>query len=184
MLTGFTDKTPQNLQLNAGVLLSKYTSGGSISDADIITATRGGGSFAIVPQFHQAAVDGAPTYTKGLERIDEVQITLSVTAIEFDADKALRAIGAGATKIIDTNGFKITSNHTVKDADYQDIWWVGDLADGRLVEICIKNSLNLNGLTLSFTDKGEGTYPLQLQAHYDAATLDTAPYELYFTKGE
>ena len=60
--TGLTERTVKKLQLNAGVFLSQYTKGGTISETNIIGATRGGGSFSAVPTIHQVAVDGAPTY--------------------------------------------------------------------------------------------------------------------------
>lgn len=69
--TGLTSRTVQSLQLNAGVLLRKaYTEGMKLTEEDIVCATRGGGSFTAVQEIHQVAVDGAPTYTKGLERVD------------------------------------------------------------------------------------------------------------------
>lgn len=178
--TGLTDRTITSLQLNAGVLLSQYTKGGEINEENIIGATRGGGSFTAVPTVHQAAVDGAPVYTKGLERCDEWVATLNATMLEFNKDAVLRALGMGATATTDSTDTKITVKNNVSDTDYKDVYWVGDTSDGKNVVIKLKNALNLSGFNLNFTDKGEGTYALSLVAHYDIASLDTAPFEITF----
>lgn len=177
--TGLTDRTIVNLQLNAGVLLTKYTKGTEIEEDDIIGATRGGGSFTAVPTVHQAAIDGAPTYTKGLERVDDWVITLNATMVELNDDAVSRALGVGVVKTGgDTADTVFTVKRTVNDADYKDLYWVGDLSNGQNVVIKIKNALNTSGLNLTFSDRGEGTYALALIGHFTTEDLDTAPFEL------
>ena len=180
--TGLTDRTIVNLQLNAGVLLTSYTKGVDIEEDDIIGATRGGGSFTAVPTVHQAAVDGAPTYTKGLERVDDWVITLNATMVEVNDDAISRALGVGVVKTETGSGTTkdttFTVKRTVNDADYKDLYWVGDLSNGQNVVIKIKNALNTSGLNLTFSDRGEGTYALALIGHFTVNDLDTAPFEL------
>ena len=177
--TGLTDRTITNLQLNAGVLLTKYTKGSPINEEDILGATRGGGSFTAVPTVHQAAVDGAPTYTKGLERVDDWVITLNATMVELNDEAVSRALGVGVVKTGgNTADTVFTVKRTVNDADYKDLYWVGDLSNGQNVVIKIKNALNTSGLNLTFTDRGEGTYALALIGHFTVDDLDTAPFEL------
>ena len=180
--TGLTDRTIVNLQLNAGVLLTLYTKGGDIEEDDILGATRGGGSFIAVPTVHQAAVDGAPTYTKGLERVDDWVITLNTTMVELNDDAVSRALSVGVVKSETGSGTTkdtvFTVKRTVNDADYKDLYWVGDLSNGQNVVIKIKNALNTNGLNLTFSDRGEGTYTLALIGHFTTADLDTAPFDL------
>ena len=174
--TGLTERTIVNLQLNAGVLLTAYTKGTEIEEDDIIGATRGGGSFTAVPTVHQAAVDGAPTYTKGLERVDDWVITLNATMVELNDDAVSRALGVGVVKTETGSGTTkdtvFTVKRTVNDADYK------DLSNGQNVVIKIKNALNTSGLNLTFTDRGEGTYALALIGHFTVDDLDTAPFEL------
>lgn len=180
--TGLTDRTIVNLQLNAGVLLTSYTKGVDIEEDDIIGATRGGGSFTAVPTVHQAAVDGAPTYTKGLERVDDWVVTLNATMVEVSDEAVSRALGVGVTKTETGTGTTkdttFTVKRTVNDADYKDLYWVGDLSNGQNVVIKIKNALNTSGLNLTFSDRGEGTYALALIGHFTTEDLDTAPFEL------
>lgn len=180
--TGLTERTIVNLQLNAGVLLTAYTKGTDIEEDDIIGATRGGGSFTAVPTIHQAAVDGAPTYTKGLERVDDWVITLNATMVELNDEAVSRALGVGVVKTETGSGTTkdttFTVKRTVNDADYKDLYWVGDLSNGQNVVIKIKNALNTGGLNLTFSDRGEGTYTLALIGHFTTDDLDTAPFEL------
>lgn len=181
MKTGLTQRTVESLQLNAGVLLSDYTKGQNIKESDILGATRGGGTFSAVQTIRQMAVDGAPVYTKGLERVDEWVVTLTVTMLEFNKTALERAFGAGATVEVDDNGnTKITGNNKVISDNYKDIFWVGDMSNGKDIVIKIKNALNTNGFTMTINDKGEGTYPLNLIGHYDISDLKdgTAPFDI------
>ena len=175
--TGLTERTIKNLQLNAGVLLSTYIKGSEINEENIIGATRGGGSFTATPEVHQAAVDGAPTYTKGLERIDGWNCSLSFTMVEFTSQTILKAIPTGYTE--ETSGDTlIKAVSQVLASHYKDIFWVGDTSDGRNVVIKLKNAMNISGLSLTVSDKGEGTFALTMQGHHDIADLDEAPFEI------
>lgn len=186
MKTGLTNRTVKNMQLNAGVLLSSYTKGGEINESNILCATRGGGSFTAVPDIHQAAVDGAPTNTKGLQRIDGWTVTLNATAVELSPEIIKRAIGFGAKQGSEsspnTGDVNYTADTKISLDDYKDVYWVGDLSDGRNIVIHLKNAVNTGGFNLSFSDKGEGTFPLTLVANYDANDIVdgdwTAPFKI------
>ena len=178
--TGLTERTVQNLQLNAGVLLSSYAKGEDIDESNIIGATRGGGSFSATPEIHQVAVDGAPTYTKGLERNDGWNTSLSFTMVEFTPSTIRRALGTGVSVETRSADTVISSIRDVLTSDYNDIWWVGDTSAGKNVVVHLKNALNLSGLSLTASDKGEGTFALTLQGHHDMADLDKAPFEITF----
>lgn len=180
MKTGLTERTIKSLQLNAGVLCSQYVKGQDILESSIIGATRGGGSINVKPIIRQVAVDGAPTYTKGLERIDEVQANAQFTMVEFTPAITKRAI-AGSTLTTETGGdVVIKSTRQVLADDYQDLYWIGDTSDGKNVVVYLKNAFNLDGLGLSATDKGEGTFAMNLMAHYDISDLENAPYSITF----
>ena len=177
--TALTERKETKLQLHAGVFLSQYTKGGTISETNIIGATRGGGSFSAVPTIHQVAVDGAPTYVKGLERVDDWVIQMNVSNfLEFTDSALITALGVGASKDTVDSGTKITVSGGIAAGDYNDIYWVGDTSDGKNIVIHLKNVLNLSGLTITMNERGEGTYPLTLTAHYDPADLATVPFEI------
>lgn len=183
MKTGLTERTVKSLQLNAGVLLLNYTKGGEIAANDILGATRGGGSFSAVPTMHQVAVDGAPTYVKGLERCDDWVVTLNTTMVELNEEALSRAFGVGVSKS-GTTDKTFTVKNTVASTDYKDLYWVGDLSSGQNIVIKIKNALNTGGLNLTFSDRGEGTYALALIGHYALDDLETAPFDLIYEEEE
>lgn len=174
--SGLTERTIESLQLNAGVLLSSYTKGGDIKEENIIGATRGGGTISITPTLRQVAIDGAPTYTKGLERIDDVVVQLSFTMVEFTKELITMAI-PGSSALTTTDTLIQSTKSVLASADYKDIYWVGDTSNGKNVVIKLKNSLSTGGLSITTTDKGEGTFALTLTAHYDPKSL-VSPYDI------
>lgn len=176
--SGLTERTLKNMQFNAGVITSAYPTDGVIDESNIIGATRGGGTLSIVGTIRQAAVDGAPTYTKGLERIDEYVVTLSITMIEFTAEAIKRALVGAKVEKSDDGKTLITAVSEVLEDDYKDIYWIGDLSDGRNAAILVKNAFNTNGFSLSISDKNEGTYGLTLIGHYDIEDLHNAPFKI------
>ena len=73
--------------------------------------------------------------------------------------------------------------HTaIQGTDYIDsLVWIGDMSGGGLVLIALKNALNNNGMTMTFTDKGEGTIPFEFHAYQSAVEdYDYAPFEVIF----
>lgn len=180
MLTGVTSDTKQNLQLGAGVLTTAYTEGGTISTDSIIGATRGGGSFTATPNVRQIEADGLPTNSKGFVVVDDWAVSLNTTLIEFKEKNLALALGGSAKVDTSTAGVtKISATNEIDDTKYQDIFWIGNLANGSKAVIKIKNALSLAGLQFTITNKGEGTYPLTLTGHYDIADVDTAPFEVW-----
>lgn len=185
-LTGVREDTATKLQLDAGIFLKKFNvEENSFQDTDVLFATRGGGSFSAVPTIHQASADGAPTNYKGLDRIDEWVVTLSATALDFTKDVIKLALGANVKDEASGTHFdKLTVGNTITDTDYQELWWVGALSNGKYVAICIKNAMNKAGASWTFADKGEATTALTFTANYDYTTLKNgvAPFEIYYPK--
>ena len=181
-ITGVTEKTPLNLQLNAGVLLTSFDpESGEISEESIVGATRGGGSFSAVPTVHQASADGVPTNYVGLDRIDEWVVKLSSTLIEVTAANVKRALGCTVKETKGATYTKYTCGNEISDSDYSDIWWVGAMSNGKKIAIHIMKGMNKSGFTLTLTDKGEGTFPIAIIGNYAYADLEggQAPFEIY-----
>jgi hypothetical protein len=62
-----------------------------------------------------------------------------------------------------------------------DLCWVGDLADGRLVMIVLYNALNVSDFTFTFKDKGEGNFGVEFHGcQSDVQDYDEAPFEVVF----
>lgn len=196
MTTGLRASTFENLQLNAGMFLANFdystaTDAASLgallkterektSGSALIGATRGGGTFVCTPNTRSIEADGKREEWKGSSVNDGWTIKLTTTLLEINADNLKRSFGtADVTDTEKKHTIKIRSD--IKDADYIDsLVWVGDTSKGYVL-IAIKNALNTAGATLTWTDKGEGTIPVEFTAHQDGLETDGyAPCEVIF----
>lgn len=196
MTTGLRASTFENLQLNAGMFLANFdystatdaatlgallkTEREKTSGSALIGATRGGGTFVCTPNTRSIEADGKREEWKGSSVNDGWTIKLTTTLLEINADNLKRSFGtADVTDTEKKHTIKIRTD--IKDADYIDsLVWVGDTSKGYVL-IAIKNALNTAGATLTWTDKGEGTIPVEFTAHQDGLETDGyAPCKVIF----
>lgn len=196
MTTGLRASTFENLQLNAGMFLANFdystatdaatlgallkTEREKTSGSALIGATRGGGTFVCTPNTRSIEADGKREEWKGSSVNDGWTIKLTTTLLEINADNLKRSFGtADVTDTEKKHTIKIRTD--IKDADYIDsLVWVGDTSKGYVL-IAIKNALNTAGATLTWTDKGEGTIPVEFTAHQDGLETDGyAPCDVIF----
>ena len=195
MVTPCRTETFQNLQLNAGAFLigfdySTYNDATALRTAlstalqdstKLLGATRGGGTFVVTFEIREPDVDGKRYRFKGGAFVDSVDAQLTGTLVEIRPEIFAKVLATGES----TTSGKVTTikMHTaIQDTDYIDsLVWIGDMSDGGLVLIALKNALNNNGMTLTFTDKGEGTIPFEFHAYQSAVEdYDYAPFEVVF----
>lgn len=196
MTTGLRASTFENLQLNAGMFLANFdystatdaatlgallkTEREKASGSALIGATRGGGTFVCTPNTRSIEADGKREEWKGSSVNDGWTIKLTTTLLEINATNLKRSFGtADVTDAEKKHTIKIRTD--IKDADYiESLVWVGDTSKGYVL-IAIKNALNTAGATLTWTDKGEGTIPVEFTAHQDGLETDGyAPCEVIF----
>lgn len=195
MITPCRTETFQNLQLNAGAFLigfdySEYADATAMRTAlatalqdssKLLGATRGGGTFVVTSEIREPDVDGKRYRFKGGAFVDSVDAQLSGTLVEIRPEVFARVLATGEST---TSGQKTTVKmHTaIQNTDYiNSLVWVGDMSDGGLVLIALKNALNNNGMTLTFSDKGEGTIPFEFHAYQNTVEdYDYAPFEVIF----
>lgn len=196
MTTGLRASTFENLQLNAGMFLANFdystatdaatlgallkTEREKASGSALIGATRGGGTFVCTPNTRSIEADGKREEWKGSSVNDGWTIKLTTTLLEINSDNLKRSFGtADVTNAEKKHTIKIRTD--IKDADYiNSLVWVGDTSKGYVL-IAIKNALNTAGATLTWTDKGEGTIPVEFTAHQDGLETDGyAPCEVIF----
>lgn len=193
------EETFENLQLNAGIVLkncdySSVANAGALKTAisaavagttgalgTLIGATRGGGSFTVTRELRVPEVDGRRYGFKGDTFVDSVEAQLSTTLIEMTPDNLVDAFGSATAT---TSGAKTTIKlgTEIDTDDYlTNICWVGDISDGRYVLICLKNALNQADFSLTWTDKGEGTLPVEFHAKQaEVNDYDYAPFEIVY----
>lgn len=185
-ITGLTSTTAQNLLLDAGAFFKNFdistdTYATAVAAGKLIGATAGGGSFSAVPNVRQIEVDGAKSNTKGLEVLDHWVVTMTANVKEVTLAALKLALAAADSATYDSDYELITPRNTIADADYNtNITWVGTISgDAHPIIIVVKNALSLNGLSMTFEDKNEGIIPITLTGHYDPASMDTVPFEIY-----
>ena len=185
--TKIPETTFQNLQLNAGVLLSAFNpESATVANESIIGATTGGVNFTATPTFSDYGedIDNCPKNMKELKKLDAWEISMSGTYVTVDANAVKSLVGAA-----DVSGNKITPRNDVLLTDFTDIWWVGDYSDkngetnGGFVAIHMMNALSTGGFAIQSSDNGKGNFAFTYTAHYSMNAPDTVPYEIYIKAG-
>ena len=185
--TKIPETTFQNLQLNAGVLLSTFNpESATVANESIIGATTGGVNFTATPTFSDYGedIDNCPKNMMELKKLDSWEISMSGTYVTVDANAVKSLVGAA-----DVSGNKITPRNDVLLADFTDIWWVGDYSDkngetnGGFVAIHMMNTLSTGGFAIKSSDNGKGNFAFTYTAHYSMDAQDTVPFEVYVKAG-
>lgn len=188
--TKIPSTTFQKIQLNAGVLLDSFVpSTAAISADSIIGATSGGNKFTATPTFSDWGndIDNCPKNTKELKKLDEWQVTMSGTFVTADTAVAKRLIAAA--DIDGTDSTKVVPRNDVLDADFTDLWWVGDYSNengetnGGYIAIHMINTLSTGGFQIQSGDKAKGQFAYEFTAHYSIAQQDKVPFEIYIKSG-
>ena len=185
--TKIPETTFQNLQLNAGVLLSSFDPGtATVSNESIIGATTGGVNFTATPTFSDYGedIDNCPKNMMELKKLNSWEISMSGTYVTVDANAVKSLVGAA-----DVSGNKITPRNDVLLSDFTDVWWVGDYSDkngetnGGFVAIHMMNALSTGGFAIKSSDNGKGNFAFTYTAHYSMDAQDTVPFEVYVKAG-
>lgn len=190
-------KIPENafkeLQLNAGVLLNDFDTTDGMTEQEILSAmigaTTGGVNFTATPTYEDygADIDNAPTNVKELKKLTAWEVKMSGNFITVTPTSA--ALMAGAANVDASDQTKITPRNDVADADFKDIWWVGDYSDkngdtnGGFVAIHMLNSLSTGGFQIQSTNKGKGQFAFEFTGHYSISDQDKVPYEVFVKAG-
>ena len=185
--TKIPETTFQNLQLNAGVLLSAFNpESATVANESIIGATTGGVNFTATPTFSDYGedIDNCPKNMMELKKLDSWEISMSGTYVTVDANAVKSLVGAA-----DVSVNKITPRNDVLLSDFTDVWWVGDYSDkngetnGGFVAIHMMNALSTGGFAIQSSDNGKGNFAFTYTAHYSMSAQDTVPFEVYVKAG-
>lgn len=178
----------QKLQLNAGILLTEFDpTSPTVDRTKIFAATSGGAQFTVSPEFVDFGddIDNVPANTKELKVLQSVTATMSGTLKTVDTDVAKHLMAAAD---YGADG-KITPRADIKDADFFDLWWVGDYsdvnegADAGFIAIRLINALSTGGFSLQPNDKSKGDFAFEFTGHYSLNDITVLPYEVYIVDG-
>lgn len=195
MITSLRPETFENLQLNAGVFLvnfdaSTFTDAATLENGilealeqgdNILGATIGGGTFNATPSIRTIEADGMRYPVIGSTVNDMWTVKLNTTLKEVTPANFQRALISCDMDTSKANVTVLTVRTDIEEKDYiPKLCWVGDTSKG-FVMIELDNALNLAGASFTFTDKGEGTLPVEFQAHVsELDQMDKAPFRVYF----
>lgn len=188
--TKIPSDTFQKLQINAGILTTDFTPAtGTIGEAGQIGATTGGVNFTATPTYSDmgADIDNCPKNMKELKTLDSWEAKMAGTFVNADTAIAKRLCGAADIGTTDTT--KVTPRNDLKDADFDDIWLVGDYSDkngetnGGFIAIKLLNALSTGGFQLKTADKAKGQFAFEFTGHYSMSAQDTVPFEIYIKAG-
>lgn len=178
----------EEMQLNAGVLLSSFTPS-SAEVSGIIGATTGGIKFSATPTYSDFGedIDNCPKNMMELKRQDSVEVKISGTFVTVTTAVAKKLMAAADISTSDST--KITPRNDLKTSDFADLWWVGDYSDkngatnGGFVAIHVMNALNTGGFQLQSGDNSKGQFAFEFTGHYSIDAQDVVPYEVYVKAG-
>lgn len=178
--TQIPESTFKGLQMDAGILLSKYdiTKPFEVNNDDIITATTGGINIVCQPTYSDLGedVDNCPTNTKELKHLDSWACTMGYTALGTSKESIRLELGAAD---INVDSGAIVPRKDLKQSDFSDLWWIGDRADGGLVAVQLKNALSTDGFSLQTTKNGKGQISCTLTGHVSIDDQNTMPMVFY-----
>ena len=112
---------------------------------------------------------------------------MSGTYVTVDTTQAKSLIGLADIGSADTT--KVTPRNELLQADFDDIWWVGDYSDkngatnGGFMAIHMMNALSTGGFAVQTGDKAKGQFAFEYTAHFSNSAQDTVPFEVYIKAG-
>ena len=179
--TKIPQDTFEQLQVDAGVLVKNFTptATATLDETNIITATTGGIQVSCVPTYSDYGedVDNCPANMKELKHLDSWECRMAFTALGTSTE--LIKLSLGAADIDGTNTAKIIPRRDLAQADFADLLWIGDRADGGFVAVKIMNALSTSGFSLQTTKNGKGQNSIELTGHVSIDAQDVVPMEFY-----
>jgi len=178
----------KKIQINAGIICKGFTPSTGVF-TDILSATSGGITFASNPTYTDffEDVDNLPPNTKQGKRLTAWDPVLSGTMLEVNPANVKSRLGAADTETTSGSTItKITPRGYLVDADFEDIWFVGDYSDvntgegAGFIAIHIMDALNTVGFQLQTSKNAKGQSTFEYHGHYDVTDDDqTPPFEIY-----
>lgn len=178
--TAIPQDTFDALQLDAGILLYNFDiEAETYNNEDFICATTGGITASCVPTYSDFGddVDNCPVNMMELKHLDGWECKMSFTSLGT-SPKGIR-MALGAADVDSSDETKIVPRRAVSKADFSDVWWVGDRADGGMVAVKLLNALSTGGLSLKTSKAGKGQTSVELTGHVSIDAQDVVPMEFY-----
>ena len=172
------------LQVDAGVILTDFDLTNPYvtpSSEDILATTTGGVNPTCVPTYSDYGedVDNVPNNMMEFKHLDSWEAKMSFSSIKFNAANTKWALGAADTELLANGVTAVKPRRNVNLADFKDIWWVGDKANGGAYAINLKNALSTGGLNIQSSKNGKGTNQIEVTGHVSINKQDEMPMAIY-----
>lgn len=163
-----TQEQIENIQIDYGIVYVNFGEGGET----LLAPTRGGGTFNVSKNIREIEYDGRKGKTKGMQVVDEINATLSVTLLSASMDNLALAM-PWATYSGGKISAKSSNLGVIQDGAYlKNVTMFAKTIGGEYKKITLYNALAENDFSLAAAPKAEGTIALEISAHWDA-TDDT-----------
>lgn len=180
--------TFQNIQINAGIICTGFNPATGVATGQI-GATSGGNQVSIVPTLtdYGENIDNCPTGTKELQNIDGWSVTAAGTFVTVDTTSGKMLLAAADIDSQDST--HIIPRRNLLQADFRDLWIIGDYSDvntgenAGFIAVHLMNVLNTGGFVMQTANKGKGTFTYSFKAHFSMSAQDTVPAEIYIKQG-
>ena len=172
------------LQVDAGVILTNFDPTNPYvtpSSEDILATTTGGVNPTCVPTYSDYGedVDNVPNNMMEFKHLDSWEAKMSFSSIKFNAANTKWALGAADTELLANGVTVVKPRRNVNLADFKDILWVGDKANGGAYAINLKNALSTGGLNIQSSKNGKGTNQIEVTGHVSINKQDEMPMAIY-----
>jgi len=194
--SGLTEKTPQSIQVGAGVfcvnvepITAPPTFESLIALVEkasqenrVLGATRGGGTFAAKIETSVIDIDDMKHPLEGTVEVTGQEARFTGTTVEVKKENIPFLLPMSA---VDAKHGGLTMSSMLLPSHYlKNVLWVGNMTGGGAIAIMIYKALNTEGITLTFTSSGGATMPFNYLAHQpDPSNVQFAPFHIWLVAG-
>jgi hypothetical protein len=191
--SGLTEKTPQAIQVGAGVFCVNVPEFKDkptfeelikvVEDARqenrVLGATRGGGTFVASIETSVIEIDDMKHPLEGTVEITGQEARFTGTTVELKKDTMKLILPMSHED--ETHGGLTMSSVLLPSHYLENVLWIGNMTSGGATAIMIYKALNTEGVTLTFTQSGGATMPFNYLAHQpDPGNVQFAPFHIWF----
>lgn len=181
MFNKVTQESIENVSVQAGILVKKFNplAPAAPDDEDIIGATTGGYSADCKPTFEDygADIDNVPNNMKELKNITGYDCTLGLTFVTLTEETF--ALSLGAVDVTSSGTKVIKPRMNLKASDFQDLWFLSETVNDKMIAICLRNALSTDGLSYKTGKNSKGQLTVTLTAHATISDPEKVPMEFY-----
>ena len=187
--------THKNLQLNSGLLfteldisafrdlrdIEKGVNEALISGEKFLGVTRNGVSFIAQPRYREYYCDGEQFNRVACRTIIGWDIKLEVVIVEISSELLNRVLTSSWIDQQLENVKRIELSSVIMDGSIDNLVWIGDMSDGGLILIELRNAVCIGGIRFVSEDNTENGIATRFTPHIgDYYNPVEPPFSIYF----